>query len=106
MSKKEFQKRVKLAGRSDGCLNGELDISYAKLVELLGEPNAGTDGYKTDAEWSIEFDGVPFSIYNYKDGKNYLGSDGLDVEDIRDWHIGGSNKEKAAEFIKLASSVK
>lgn len=105
MNKKEFQKRVKLASPGGGCLNGYLDISYAKLVELLGEPNAGGDMYKTDAEWAIEFDGDHFSIYNYKDGKNYLGGDGLDVEDIRDWHIGGNNKEKAAEFIKFASSI-
>jgi len=82
-----------------GSLQSQIDITYDELVEILGEPNAETDGYKTDAEWNFEFDGVPFSIYNYKDGVNYLGlADGLPVEFITDWHIGGENKQKAEEL--------
>jgi hypothetical protein len=76
-----------------GCVN----VSYATLVELFGDPFTGddVDGYKTDAEWHINIESgedgdIGFvSIYNYKDGKNYLGADGLNVSDITDWHIGG-----------------
>ena len=31
-----------------GCFK----MPYAKLVELIGEPNAMSDGYKTDVEWA------------------------------------------------------
>ena len=94
----EFKKRVKLSSRVGGCLNGYLDISYDKLVELLGKPNVENDGYKTDAEWCVSFDDIPFSIYNYKDGKSYNKVDGLNVEDIRNWNIGGRDKAKAKEL--------
>jgi len=106
MTKEEFQIRVRPVNEfAGGSLNAEMDIAYEDLVNLLGEPNAETDGYKVDAEWMVEFDGELFSIYNYKTGKNYNGSEGLDVEDIRDWHIGGKNKVKAAELVKLLQEV-
>ena len=31
-------------------LRGHFQMPYAKLVELIGEPNAASDGYKTDVE--------------------------------------------------------
>ncbi len=70
---------------------GNIDISYAELVETLGEPLAEHfDDYKCDAEWVVHFgSGQVATIYNYKDGRNYMGLDGKDKEDIRDWHIGG-----------------
>ena len=78
-------------------LSGYLNVSYQTLVELFGEPNAKVDGYKTDAEWHVkvkeEGDAPAFAtIYNYKDGKNYLGANGLNVEDIKDWHVGSKSK--------------
>jgi hypothetical protein len=74
------------------CLQGYVDANYADLCEKFGEPT-DSDGYKVDAEWLIEFaDGTVATIYNYKDGKNYCGEEGLDVEDITDWHIGGKSK--------------
>ena len=83
-----------------GCLQGYLAVTYARLVEVFGEPNSGNDGYKTDAEWTIKFpDCTIASIYNYKDGKNYEGADGLAVEDITEWHIGGKTK-KSLTYIK------
>ena len=71
---------------------GEVTAKYSLLVEKLGEPLAESfDNYKTDAEWHIEFeDGTVTTVYNWKDGKNYCGDEGLDVEDITEWHIGGS----------------
>ena len=71
---------------------GVIDVSYTELVKTFGLPNYQHDNYRVDAEWLIFTpDGVA-TIYNYKDGRNYLGKEGLDVKDIRDWHIGGQNK--------------
>lgn len=70
-------------------LKGSITITYAKLVERYGEP-CESAGYKSDAEWDIEWeDGVIGTIYNWKNGKNYLGDEGEEVEDITDWNIGG-----------------
>lgn len=75
------------------CLQGEIDVAYTRLVEVFGEPNVDPDYEKTDAEWEILTpDGIA-TIYNYKDGHSYCGVDGDDVEDIRDWHIGGTGPE-------------
>lgn len=79
-------------------LVGEIEITYNELVEVFGPPNMKTDGYKTDAEWKLNIDGRDIFIYNYKDGKNYLGDDGLEVEDITCWHIGG-NRKADYEFV-------
>lgn len=71
---------------------GILNANYYDLVQIFGEPEQGV--FKTDAEWVLYFeDGTLATIYNYKDGKNYLGADGLDVEDITEWHVGGFNQE-------------
>ena len=73
------------------CLQGYVDADYNDLVRLFGQPTTG-DKYKTDAEWLIEFDtGFVATIYNYKDGRNYLGADGIPTEQIRDWHVGGAS---------------
>ena len=86
---------------TDTFLQGYINYSYADLVNILGEPNDEYDVYKSDAEWVIEWnDKVITTIYNYKDGINYLGLDGCPVEDITKWRIGG-NSSKALEYIKL-----
>jgi hypothetical protein len=69
-------------------LIGYVSTSYEKLVETFGPPMNGH--YKTDAEWDIKFsDGMVATIYNWKNGKNYLGDDGYDLHEINSWHIGG-----------------
>ena len=81
------------------CLKGYVEISYDDLVKSFGEPNADGDYYKVDVVWHIQ---TPFgiaTIYNYKDGHNYLKEKGLDVEEITDWHIGGHNK-KTFDYIQ------
>lgn len=71
-------------------LQGYINCSYARLVEVFGEPTGVGDDYKSDAEWVVEFsNGTIATIYNYKTGKNYLGSHGQRTKDITDWHIGG-----------------
>lgn len=74
-------------------LQGYVNATYDKLLDVFGLPLDG-DGYKVDAEWGIRFDdGTVASIYNWKNGKNYCGPEGLDVDQITEWHVGGLFKE-------------
>jgi hypothetical protein len=86
-------------------LAGAIDVSYAKLVKVLGEPNftEHTDQYKVDAAWILELNGKPITVYNYKDGKNYNGDNGLPTSKITDWHIGyaGEDEEIAPDIEQL-----
>ena len=85
------------ACRSGTCLQGEINADYSKILKRLGSPCESYDGYKSDAEWVIEFeDGSIAAIYNWKDGKNYLGEGGLDLCDIKEWHIGGETNRVVA----------
>jgi len=69
---------------------GLIDVDYNLLVSKFGEPSDSFDDYKSDAEWQIMFEGNSVAtIYNWKDGKNYCGEDGIPVEQIKEWHIGG-----------------
>ena len=73
------------------CLQGYITCDYKTLKKIFGNPENG-DGYKVDAEWLIQFnDGVVATIYNYKDGKNYCGRNGLAKKHLTDWHIGGKS---------------
>jgi len=81
-----------------GSLLTTVEIPYHKILQMLGEPNGETDGYKTDVEWQFKFDGIEFYLYNYKDGINYCGSSGLPDVCLADWHIGGEDNEKAIEL--------
>ena len=84
---------------------GEINVPYNILVETFGEPDSG-DGWKTEAEWDIQFsDGTVATIYNWKNGKAYLGENGLDVEDIKTWHVGGRSR-KVLDKVKEALEQK
>jgi hypothetical protein len=80
---------------------GQLPCSYATLVKTFGEPfTAFMD--KVDAEWTIKFeDGTLATIYNWKNGKNYMGEEGLELSEIGIWNIGGFEK-KAVEAVAAA----
>tara|TARA_A100001015_G_C14826488_1_gene646889 strand:+ start:78 stop:392 length:315 start_codon:yes stop_codon:yes gene_type:complete len=72
-----------------------IHATYEQLTDIFGEPH-NYEGYKTDAEWDIMFaDKTVATIYNWKDGKNYCGREGVNVEYITDWHIGGHGKKSA-----------
>ena len=72
---------------------GQVEVNYQTLVDIFGEPkpaDVDVSKYKMDARWCLEFeDGKIATIYNYKDGVNYLGADGKKTEEITEWHIGG-----------------
>ena len=97
MKFKTHNDKVKVKISVNGSsLQGYIDLAYNDICKVFGKPT-GSDGYKVDAEWIIKFDNdAVATIYNYKNGKNYLGEEGLAVEDIRNWHIGGFNKEAVA----------
>jgi hypothetical protein len=82
------------------ALVGHIDEKYSTLVATFGEPNAPGDDYKVDAEWNLLTPDGLATIYNYKDGKNYMGEEGLAVEDITDWHIGGNRGEVVKWIIR------
>ncbi len=81
------------------CLQGEITATYEEIKSKLGEPSNDHDGYKSDAEWHLEFeDGSVATIYTWKNGKNYCGEHGLDTPDITEWHIGGRDP-KVQEWV-------
>lgn len=64
-------------------LQGRITTTYARLVEVFGEPNAEHDDYESHAEWAMRTSaGDVVTIYDYKQGR-------VPVEDITSWHIGG-----------------
>ena len=74
-------------------LMGRIEADYAELVRAFGEPNSEGDTTKSDAEWAWQFeDGTVATIYNWKNGKNYCGEYGQEVENIKNWNIGGYSK--------------
>lgn len=88
----------------NSSLKGNIECSYGKLVEAFGEPNqeVGGDGSKVDAEWLLNTSAGIATIYNYKDGINYLGEeDGEKVENITDWHIGGHKQFVVDEIVNF-----
>lgn len=88
------------------CLQGYIHAHYRDLIKKFGEPGTG-DGYKLDAEWIIEFeDGTVASVYNWKNGLNYCGNNGIPVEHIYVWHIGGKNGTNAVTKVKLVLNTK
>ena len=73
-------------------LQGHIDTTYENIVSVLGKQHHNGDDYKTDAEWNIKFeDGTIATLYNWKNGKNYCGDEGCELEDITEWNIGGHN---------------
>ena len=78
-------------------LSGYIKTSYSTLVKLFGESLGPSSDNKVAAEWHLLIkdrgEEVGFAtIYNYKDGKNYAGPNGLNVEDIETWHVGSKSK--------------
>jgi hypothetical protein len=91
------EKEINISGTS---LVGYVNTTYSKLFEKFGKPF--DNGYKTDAEWKIEFsDGKVAAIYNWKNGKKYNGSKGLDLDDITVWHIGGFDNSVVERIQKI-----
>jgi len=90
-------------------LQGYIKASYEQLLQTFGAPNSTLcDNYKTDVEWAFKFaDGTVATLYNWKNGKNYLGSEGLELNDIYEWNVGGFNDKAVSRLLeKLRSQQK
>lgn len=95
-----FRKKPEILNGSSNI--GYLTASYERLIELFGE-SLGGDGEKTDAEWNVLLgNGHPVSIYNYKDGFSYLGEEGIKVDNITEWHVGGHFDDDINEIKDIA----
>ena len=84
-------------------LQGYIKASYEQLVKTFGEPHdPNGDNYKTDVEWAFEFaDGTIATLYNWKNGKNYLGeAEGLELNDIYEWNVGGNSDKAVAKLLE------
>ena len=79
--------------RTGTSFKGYLLATYTDIVSVFGEPITNGDNYKVDAEWILETPHGIATIYNYKDGKAYLGAVGLVTEQICEWHVGGKTLE-------------
>ena len=97
---------VALANMSGTSLQGSIFCTFERLVSAFGPPVL-FDNHKSDAEWAVLFgDGTVATIYNYKDGVNYLGPDeGTPTEQITDWHIGGTSREAATRVMEVLRDV-
>ncbi len=72
---------------------GRIWVSFHTICSVFGHPLLPGDD-KTDAEWHVEFsDGMVGTIYNYKNGKNYLGHGGTPTVEIEVWNVGGHSSE-------------
>ena len=98
----KFTKTIEANGTH---LQGNVGATYQELVEVFGEPiRHESDGTthmsnKVDAEWRITFeDGTVATIYNYKNGLNYLGAEGKRVSEISMWNVGGYD-ERAVTLV-------
>ena len=91
---------------------GYFNAPFSYVRAILGEPiyKTGYEGhdYKSDVVWQIIIKSNPIEIirvYNYKNGKNYLGDEGKEVEQITYWKIGSNNREKARAYISKRLNV-
>jgi len=87
-------------------LQGYIKASYEQLLKAFGAPNSTLcDNYKTDVEWAFKFaDGTVATLYNWKNGKNYLGSEGLELNDIYEWNVGGFNEKAVSRLLEKLRS--
>lgn len=72
-------------------LMGYVNTTYARLVEVFGQPISGSGDGKVNSEWIIKFsNGQVATIYDYKES--------VTPTDDYDWHIGG-NKKLVVELV-------
>lgn len=88
--------------REGTSFQGLLLARYTDLVALYGKPLRNPRDHKTDAEWVAKTPYGVATIYNYKNGKSYLGNGGIDMENICEWHVGAKNP---AAYVQVRQAV-
>lgn len=75
---------------------GEVNTTYARLVEVFGEPLSGSGDGKVNSEWVIKFaDGNVATIYDWKEPST--------PTDDYNWHIGGHKRFVVARIAALVA---
>lgn len=83
---------------------GTILAHYEDIVAVYGKPFTRLPDNKVDVQWVVETKHGIATLYNYKDGKAYLGDEGLDVKAIKEWHVGG-NGHRRAVFKEIQTSL-
>lgn len=77
-------------------LMGEVNTTYARLVEVFGQPLSGSGDGKVNSEWIIKFaNGEVATIYDWKMPET--------PTDDYDWHIGGHKRWVVAQVAALVA---
>ena len=100
--KEEFE--TDMEKRSGTSFQGYLYVEYNELVEKFGKSHGLDSNHKIDAEWIVDTPHGVATIYNYKNGKAYLGKQGLDTPKIVAWHVGGKNVQ-SYEWVKRQLAI-
>jgi hypothetical protein len=82
------------------CLQGEMTISYKDIIRVFGKETSCGDGYKVQAEWHVITPVGFATIYDYKEGKQYCGKDGISKTKVTNWHIGGETPAVVPYILK------
>lgn len=80
-------------------LKDYVNLTYNQLVEVLGEPtfNEESGDGKTQVEWVVEYEGILFTIYDWKTfNKEYT------LNELNRFNVGG--KHYAGDFISYLES--
>jgi hypothetical protein len=86
--------------RTGTSFKGYMYAQYDHLVAVFGLPRKPHHSdNKIDVEWIIDTPYGVATIYNYKDGKVYLGTSGLETQQICEWHVGGKTT-KSYDWVK------
>lgn len=98
------QRPIETAGSH---LIGVVVASYDMIKTAFGDA-CGGDGYKSQVEWSIEFeDGTIATIYDWKEGDCYHGEgQGKHFSKVTEWHIGGFNEKAELRVLEVITGVK
>lgn len=84
----------KLAGTSFHC--DVITATTNELIKLFGEPSRSLVEDKVTREWDLEYNNIPFSIYDWKEYREYTD------DEVIDFHIG---THKASESHEIASVI-
>lgn len=88
----KWKKATRAECNMTACV-GEINTTYARLVEVFGPPHI-TGGDKVNSEWIIKFNtGEVATIYDWK--MPYTPTDDYD------WHIGGHKSGVVAKVLAL-----
>lgn len=89
-------------------LIGVVVASYDMIKTAFGDPCGAFDDYKSQVEWSIEFeDGTIATIYDWKEGDCYHGEgQGKHFSKVTEWHIGGFNQKAEDRVLEVLASIK